>query len=247
MGKSGKRVILYCTNPGCPKTAKYRPCPFCGVRRRCKDHCDCKGTENAKGRRASRPAKKDRPICQVARAAPAPQQVPMILSAAGRPPSLGVDVFADSSWLDHALQEMKGAKHVVLASYVYNNDKVQRLLTQRLKGRSEFQCIVAVDRSAYEKNVAPGEKAKLKELKESGVAKESGDARITILLCDGQRGSGIFHWKCIIIDGKIVFSGSANVTQGCLNNWELVFRLVGHPVNAIKDGLEEALQRSTRF
>ena len=153
-------------------------------------------------------------------------------AAAGRPPSLGLEVFTDNSWLDHALQEMQDAKHVVLASYVYNNHKVQELLIKKLNGRSNFDCIIAVDKSAYDKNTAPGEKTKLKELKDLGAV---------IHLCGGQRGSGIFHWKCIIIDAKIVFSGSANATQGCLNNWELVFRVVGPQMEKIKDGLVHAI------
>lgn len=68
-----------------------------------------------------------------------------------------------------------------------------------------------------------------------------------IHLCDGQRGSGIFHWKCIIVDTKVVFSGSANVTQGCLNNWELVFRVVGPKVKVMKDGLEKPLVNAARL
>lgn len=236
MGKSGRRL---CKKRGCNKECK-KACKWCGVGGMCKDHCDCKGTANAKGRRAPRPAKEERQQLQVAQ--PPPEPAPVIPAAAGRPPSTGLEVYTDSSWLDQAIEEMKGAKHVVLASYVFNNHQVQSLLTKKLdkkkKGRGQFECIIAVDRSAYEKNTAPGEKNKLKELKDFGAA---------IHLCDGQRGSGIFHWKCIIVDSKVVFSGSANVTQGCLNNWELVFRVVGPKVKVIKDGLEKPLANAARL
>ena len=236
MGKSSRSGTRYCTQLGCKKTVKSKPCAHCGVYYKCRDHCDCKGTENAKGRKAPRPAKADRTRPEVAQQASV--QAPVIPPAAGRPPTLGVKVFTDIPWLGHALQEIRGAKHVVLASYVYNNHQVQELLKQKLQGRSEFECIIAVDKSAYGKSVAPGEKTKLKELKDLGAA---------VHLCDGQKGSGIFHWKCIIVDGKVVFTGSANVTQGCLNNWELVIRMVGPPVTPIRDGLRKALEGSARL
>ena len=238
MGKSGKSGRLVClggrkTKEKCYKTVRPR-CPDCGDHRRCKDHCLCKGTENAEGRKAPRPTRGVEPATPPEQ--PAAMAAPVMPAAVGRPASLSVEVFTDSSWIGRAIEDMRGAKHVLLASYVYNHNQVQELLCRRLQDRSKFECVVAVDKSAYHGSVAPGEKIKLKDLKTLGAA---------IHLCDGVRGNGSFHWKCLILDSRAVYTGSANVTQGCLNNWELVMRLTGPPLGPIKDGLERAMLSST--
>ena len=97
---------------------------------------------------------------------------------------------------------------------------------------------MAVDKSAYGAGVASGTRGKMKELKDLGAA---------IHMCGGRRGSRIFHWKCIMINSKVVFTGSANATQGCLNNFERTMRMVGPCVQPIKDGLEDAQKTSVRF
>eukprot|EP00973_Karenia_brevis_P055721 7749789-Karenia_brevis.AAC.1 len=213
MGKSGKSGRITClgdrkTKKKCNKTVRTW-CPDCGDYRRCKDHCSCKNTTNAEGRKAPRPARGAESAIPLAQPAVA---APVMPAAIGRPANLSVEVFTDSSWIDSAIKEVLGAKNVLLASYVYSNSKVQEVLSRRLRGKSDFKCVLAVDKSAYHGTVAPGEKTKLRDLKSLGAA---------VYLCNGIKGKGIFHWKCLIVDSRVAYTGSANATQGCLNNWEL--------------------------
>ena len=246
MGKAQKKrksTRIVCLGPRCgpgecKKTARSY-CPDCGDYRRCKEHCLCKGTKNAQGQKAPRSRENSAASSGASpAAAETGNAVAVMAPAVGRPAPLSCDVFTDSSWIDKCVSEIQKSKRILLASYVFNNTIVHNKLISRLQDRTSFEAVIAVDQAAYHGNICPGEKTRLSELKAAGA---------TIHLVPGIRGNGIFHWKCLVLDSRIVYTGSANYTNGCLHSWEMVLRLMGPPLIPIRDGLSNAIQVGTRL
>ena len=56
----------------------------------------------------------------------------------GRPASLGVEVFSDSSWRARLVEDVNSASTVLMASYLYDEPGLQQAFERRLAGRAEF-------------------------------------------------------------------------------------------------------------
>ena len=56
----------------------------------------------------------------------------------------------------------------------------------------------------------------------------------------GTSRTGIFHWKAIIIDAKVMFMGGSNITYASRHSRDSMLRLVGPPVSEALAALEEA-------
>ena len=199
-------------------------CPQC-KELRCRSHCRCQGSAHASGRKAPRANAK------AASKAEARHTAVKLLLASVKPAPLQVQAFTDASWLTQALGEIKAAGKVVMASYTYDNPKIQEAVVKKLQSRADFSCEILVDRSAYETGLAPYEQRRLKQLKDLGAA---------VYLCSGTRGRGVFHWKCVVLDSQVAYAGSANLTLASSSNRDLMMRLTGPIVSEVMSGLDDA-------
>ena len=61
-----------------------------------------------------------------------------------------------------------------------------------------------------------------------------------VYLCSGSPPFGIFHVKAVCLDRRVLYTGSANITEKMSSNIELHLRMVGPTVLAVLGGLEDA-------
>ena len=141
-------------------------------------------------------------------------------------------MYWDTAWIKDAQKELAGAKHAVLTSYVFNNVQMHATLCRNLR-RPDFTCSVLVDDDGYTNNKASNEKRLLGELKYLGAQ---------VCLCSGRARGGIFHWKALLLDSRILYWGTANFTQATLNHRDLMQRLTGPAINDVKEGIDDAVK-----
>ncbi len=131
------------------------------------------------------------------------------------------------------LSEVRGASEVTAVTFVYDHTVLTEVLCTRLRRGLELKLLV--DREADEEGTAPRQQARLRELQEAGAVIHTG------------RGDGRFgrvHGKVVVLDKKVAFTGSPNLTNKSEKNLELCFRMVGAPVADILRVVAEAWSRS---
>ena len=100
-----------------------------------------------------------------------------------------------------------------------------------LRDGSMLDVTILVDKEQVQKRRIYYQRSRLLSLKRSGAS---------IILCSGEPPHGSFHVKAIIINRRICFCGSANLTYASASNAELCLRLTGPPVAAILSQLMAA-------
>ena len=151
------------------------------------------------------------------------------LTPVGRPSPLSMDVLKIMDWWNRMLEELNGATNVLVATYVIDHGSLCALLERRLSGRSEFHLEVLVDKESLESRTCVHQRPRLAALRRAGAK---------VYACGGKTPLGALHMKMIILDWRIAFVGSANLTQKSLQNAELTMRVRGPPVS---DFLAQAL------
>ena len=174
---------------------------------------------------------------------PAAASVELVMQPAlGRPAATGVDILGAGTWRERALAEIATAARVVLFTYEYNAMDFQTTLLQRLRSRKQcpFEVVLAVDNEKFKKS-----RSLLLQLVEKGA---------DVYRCEGEKDtarygpgaySGSAHMKAVVIDGRIAYCGSANLTEASKKNLEMMIRLVGAPVRDISAMLQDTLLRPT--
>ena len=208
------------------------PCGRCGERR-CRTHCRCGRNGTAQGRSAARPLKRAA-LEAVDDVAVSGATAASALAPIGRPSPLAVDVLKVEEWWDRVLEELSGATHVLVATYVIDHGRLCALFERRLSGRSEFHLEILVDKESLESRTCVHQRPRLDSLRRAGAK---------VYACRGQPPLGALHMKMILLDRRAAFGGSANVAQKRLENAELTMRVRGPPVN---DFLAQALAVKAR-
>ena len=108
---------------------------------------------------------------------------------------------------------------------LYDHPEIHRAIVGRLgrklvKGRGLVARII-VDAMHHARRTCEYQQERLEMLVER---------RTQVLLGDGEREYGILQTKIVILDERMVYLGSANVTLGSTNNREGLVRLVGGTV-----------------
>ena len=128
------------------------PCPKCGEWR-CRAHCKCGREGTAKGRYAPRDGKGPvmkkaskrkvkRSKKKKAKVNARPRGEVQVTLPVGRPALVDFVVISDNSWRPPAFAEIMESSVVLLASLVYDDPDLHKVLLRRLKQSSEFECQV---------------------------------------------------------------------------------------------------------
>ena len=152
----------------------------------------------------------------------------------GRPLQLTVETYPKAVWHEPStLSELAASSNVVVSSYMFDEPAVHEALLKKLRGRSSFACDVFVDARAYEQKTCYHEGPRLRSLRDAGA---------TVHLCTGKSGKaeygpsglpGAHHIKALILDRKIAYLGSANLTRAARTNNEIMHRFTGPPAETI--------------
>lgn len=189
-------------------------CKRCGEMR-CRAHCRCARSNKLEGRARARD------VTTVQR----PREAAVVESAAvagpvGRPAHLAFEYLSVAEWWAKLLVELRSAEEVVLVSYVLDHPKLVETAARRLRTRS-MSVRVLVDQEALGDKLAPHEKPRLRELQKAGA---------DVLVCRGVARLGRLHGKAAVLDRRVAFAGSANLTAKSEANVEFCYRLAGPPV-----------------
>ena len=227
---TGHLCRLHTKRPGEPKVLSRR-CPHCSEWR-CRAHCDCDRKGTAAGRSAARnPAAL--PAAATANATPkaapkaAPKATPKaapndVVRPVGGQSHLVCQMFFESVWREAStLGELAGASSVILASYCNDEPVVQECLLKKLRGRAPFQCEILVDKAVCDALSCYRQVPRLRALRDAGAA---------VYLCKGEAAPGTFHVKALVLDGRVLYCGSANITRAARINKEVSHRVVGPSV-----------------
>ena len=224
LGVAGSAVKCNCARNGGAVSLR-RKCAKCREQR-CRSHCRCARDGQLLGRARARPgasAKAQAKAKAKAKAVAAPVRPLPPAAPVGRPSGVTADVLDVDDWFAGLLADVRGADEVMVASFTYDHKQLTDMFLHRLGGRAPFTLCVLVDKEAFEQGTAPRERARLRALR---------DADAEIWMCRGVRQRGRMHIKAVVVDRRIGYVGSANLTEKSLSNAELCFRTRGAPVAA---------------
>ena len=204
-------------------------CKHCGEQR-CRAHCKCgrDKTDKAKGRCAARGLDGKAAIH-------VPAAAPTIPAPVGRasPPSCKLVEVTD--WYEQLCADVKRASEVELASYVYDNPAVQRLLLKRLQGKTDFKVNVYIDSEMFAGEVPRFQKSRVKALHAAGAQ---------VFICTGRGPRGSYHGKAVVVGRRYLYMGSPNLTyKSQSSNEEFCFRAVGPVVKQLLEKLAQHRQK----
>jgi len=150
-------------------------------------------------------------------------------------------VFTDAGeWIAAIVAELKTATCARVATYVLDDKVFCDALLGRLKGRSPFSCHVVVDRFAYEAVVSRHERARLRELQRCGASVSLASGFPGASLFGSGAAAGSLHMKAVIVDERVGFAGSSNLTRASRINRELSFKIAGPPVQRMLEAVRAA-------
>jgi phosphatidylserine/phosphatidylglycerophosphate/cardiolipin synthase-like enzyme len=207
-----------------------RNCAHCGEQR-CRKHCRCGRKKNTKAQGRSAPRARRGavalPVATVASRAPAP--------AARVSESSCVDLDVDV-WYRQLCADIKDhiSSQFELATYMYDDEAVQRVLLKRLQGKPTFKLTVYIDAEMFAGDVPRFQKCRLKALHDAGAQ---------IFICKGLGPLGAFHGKAVVIDANVLYTGSANLTRKSRSNEEFCYRMRGPVAQRMLVRLEAVRRR----
>ena len=144
-------------------------------------------------------------------------------------PKLPVTVLGATGFWEGVLEQVAAArKTVFLASYVYDNSKLQTKLLAAIARGVKVEMLV--DRSALQENVAPWAKQRLEKLRASGAKVYVGSGRSYKRVFGVEGRPGKYHAKVVVVDGVVAFVGSPNYTNNSLVNGEVAVQVTGGAV-----------------
>ena len=226
-----------------------KPCATC-KEWRCKSYCRCGRQGTAVGRRAPRQAVAKAKAKAAPKAVAGPRALaPLPLASPRAAPPLAAPraaasssqvVFNESTWLQQCLKEMQNAGAVQIASMVFYEPSITDALIKLLRGPRPFTCRVVVDKDCFHKRVSTSQRPRLQELQKAGALVRLATGHSGTDVFGPRAKGGMMHLKAVVLDGNVVFSGSANVTRASLTNRELVFRLVGPNARPVLEAVADA-------
>ena len=223
-------------------------CRGCGEWR-CRTHCGCGKQGHAQGRQAARPGAPAGAKVQPKTTAhakictrPGHPAVPCTPPIVGRPSALSVETYTDDSWMAKLASEIQTAGVVHVSSMIVDDPDFCTAVGRRLRGRGSFACTVVVDKSQYMKRTSRFQRPRLLELQRLGAQVYlAGGFNAAHLFGVGAH-SGILHLKGVVLDNRVLYVGSSNLTKASRANREVMFRMTGPPVAKTLQGILAAVQ-----
>ena len=111
---------------------------------------------------------------------------------------------------------------------MYDHPRLHSALVASLGQTVPCKVRVWVDEASFRMKACYYERPRLAALHAKGAL---------VHLCKGPGANGCYHTKVVVIDRRIAFTGSANVTNKSEKNAELVFLMKGPPVLQIMETL----------
>ena len=242
---NGRKCTLHSTQPGMPKTVSVA-CWYCGEWR-CANHCRCARESIPDGRKPRRyssaavaaPKAKAKAAAQgVVR----PRQQARVgveaevLRAVGRPSLPSCELVDLSQWWSKLVAEVGEASEVELATYMFDDEMLFEVLLQRLNSR-RISMNLYIDTEMLAGQVPKSQRSRVSKLQEAGA---------TVFLCKTGR-SGSYHSKALVLDRRVLYTGSANFTGKSRRNRETVFRMTGPVVDQMLRQLAEDRRREPQW
>ena len=129
--------------------------------------------------------------------------------------------------------DIASAHHVIIGSYMFDNEALTSALERRLADSSDFDLTIMVDREMFLLRQPVRQRPRLDRLRR---------AYAQVLLCRGLPPLGSFHYKAVVLDRRTAYV--ANLTyKADTANEELCWRLRGPPVLGVLARLERQRQR----
>ena len=200
-------------------------CDVCDEQR-CKKHCKCGRTKSVKAQGRSGPRGRGadtdtaRPAARVRQTSEAVAPVAPV----GRAPAPSCQLLEVEDFYSQCCADVGAATEVELASYLYDDPALQKVLLRRLKGRSVFSLNIFLDEEQFAARVAKFQRSRVKALWDAGAQ---------VFLCRGSKAQGAFHSKGMVVDRRYLYSGGANFTYKSHLNEELCFRITGPVVGQV--------------
>ena len=159
---------------------------------------------------------------------------PAVALPVGRPSLLALEMLDEHGFFEDLMAELRTADEVVATTFMYDDPRLHGVFLSRLGNpRRPFKLELMVDRQA-----AAGEggrkymRPRLRELKTAGAQ---------VWLCDGHNHTEILgtgagnlhghvHVKGVVVDRRVAYTGSMNLTRAARTNREIMFKIRGAPV-----------------
>jgi len=217
---NGHKCTLHTKRRGFPKSLS-QPCKACSEWR-CKKHCRCGRQGTATGRSAARiygvaqqPAPKAMAQAKAkAAAAPVHPRAPV-----GPPPVDSCLRLRQADWWADLVEAVANSREIELATYMFDDLQLFRVLLGRLTDGSRFSLRINIDAEAIKGNTPAEQRGRLDRLRRAGAA---------VYACKGDGRLGAYHVKELVVDRRFMFTGSANfTTKGRTANRERGYKMTG--------------------
>ena len=228
---NGRKCTLHTTKPGMPKSVS-EACWHC-KEWRCADHCRCTRESLPNGRKPRKyataaPKRQPRPVMpqpaprpKAARVEEAVEQ--QLSRPVGRPAPPSCELLDLQTWWSQHITGVGEAAEVEVASYTFDDKALFDALARGL-WRKQLVVNLYIDAEMLAGSTPQCQRSRLRELRGLGA---------TVWRCKTGR-EGSYHCKALVLDRRVVYTGSANLTGNSRRNREMVFRMTGPVVDQVR-------------
>lgn len=132
-------------------------------------------------------------------------------------------------WWNQLVAVVREAEQLELASYMFDDPALYEVCSHRLSDNTAFTLEMCLDLEVYTKGTTP--KLQRSRVHQKGAA---------IYLCRGMGRLGAYPVKELVVDRRLLFTGSANFTAKSRSNRERCYKMTGAVVaQALHDIAED--------
>ena len=140
-----------------------------------------------------------------------------------------------AEWWRQILAAVEHAKEVELACYMFDDTALFESLLRRLSDETDFSLTMCLDEEIFIKGETPKlQCSRTARLQEKGA---------TVFLCKGMGRLGAYHVKELVVDRRMMFTGSSNFTSKSHSNRERCYRMTGTVVSQALSDIAEDKRR----
>ena len=122
-------------------------------------------------------------------------------------------------------------REVEIATYMFDDAELFEVLLARLRDNSGFSLRMNIDAETLKGGTPAQQRSQLDRLRKAGAK---------VYECKGSGRLGAYHVKELIVNRRLMFTGSANFTTKARQNRERTYRMTGASVTeSLKDQAEK--------